>query len=98
MLKIRAITQSGCSRANRYGRGEGKLDKNFKLGFIGVGNMGSAIVAGGVKNHTLPPQNIVSTGRDKRGAASLHEQFGVIMTDGIDELFDKKLDASLYAA
>ncbi|HIE27458.1 TPA: pyrroline-5-carboxylate reductase, partial [Candidatus Poribacteria bacterium] len=73
------------------------MDKNFRLGFIGVGNMGSAIVAGVLKNELLPPQNIVVTDIDKQRVASLHEQFGVIAADGIDELLGR-VDAALYAA
>jgi len=73
------------------------LDQNFKLGFIGVGNMGSAIVTGVLKNELLTPQNIVITDIDKERIASLNEQFGVIVVDGISELIDK-VDAILYAA
>ena len=73
------------------------MDKNFKLGFIGVGNMGSAIITGVLKNELLPPQNIVITDIDKDRISLLSEQFGVIIADGIDELFDK-IDATLYAA
>jgi pyrroline-5-carboxylate reductase len=73
------------------------LDKNFKLGFIGVGNMGSAIIAGVLKNVLLPTQNIVITDIDKDRVSLLREQFGVIVADGIDELLSK-VDATLYAA
>lgn len=74
------------------------LDKNFKLGFIGVGNMGAAIVTGVLRNELLLPQNIIITDIDKGRVFSLNEQFGVIAADSIDELFDKKIDATLYAA
>jgi pyrroline-5-carboxylate reductase len=73
------------------------LDKNFKLGFVGVGNMGSAIVTGVLRNELLPPQNIVITDIDKKRVSSISEQFGVIVADGIEELFGKT-DAVLYAA
>ncbi|MFQ6044450.1 MAG: pyrroline-5-carboxylate reductase family protein, partial [Candidatus Poribacteria bacterium] len=60
------------------------MDKNFRLGFIGVGNMGSAIVTGVLKNKLLQPQNIVITDIDKQRLSLLCEQFSVIAADGID--------------
>ena len=73
------------------------MDKNFKLGFIGVGNMGSPIVTGVLKKELLFPSNIVITDIDKERVTSLHEQLGVVVADGIEELF-AKIDAALYAA
>jgi len=71
--------------------------KNLKLGFIGVGNMGSSIVKGVLGKQLLQPQNVFVTDIDISRVSSLKEQFGVSTTEDIDELLDK-VDVVLYAA
>ena len=74
---------------------EGK--EGIKLGFIGVGNMGSAIVKGVLGKKLLQPQDIFVTDIDELRVSSLKEEFGVNGAENIDELLHK-VDVLLYAA
>ena len=73
------------------------MGENFVLGFIGVGNMGSAIIRGALRNELLLPQNIVVTDIDRARVLTLTEQFGVAAAENITELLNR-VDAVLYAA
>lgn len=74
---------------------EGK--ERIKLGFIGVGNMGAAVVKGVLGKKLLPPSDVFVTDIDTTRIASLKEQFGVGVAEDIDELL-KTVDVLLYAA
>jgi len=71
--------------------------KNLKLGFIGVGNMGSAIVKGVLGKKLLQPQNVFITDIDKSRVSALKEELGISVAEDIDKLLEK-VDVLLYAA
>jgi len=71
--------------------------EGIKLGFIGVGNMGSPIVKGVIRKKLVQPQDVFVTDIDKSKVASLKEQLGVGVVEDIGELL-KAVDILLYAA
>ena len=48
----------------------------MKLGVIGVGNMGAAIIKGCIASG-MKPENIFGTGRDPRRTAAFAEETGI---------------------
>ena len=55
----------------------------MKIGFIGAGNMGSAIIGGIVKNNIS--DNIIVYDKNKEGLVKLSDKFGInIAKDNIE--------------
>ncbi len=53
----------------------------YKLGFIGCGNMGGALVAAATK--AIPPQEIAVCDHHQEKLAALEQQFGVVPSDEV---------------
>lgn len=53
---------------------------NKKIGFIGCGNMGSAMVGGIIKSKLFPKQDIIASCRTKESANNLENSFGIETT------------------
>ena len=52
-------------------------DQGHIFTIIGAGNMGTAILAGILRNGLTVPQNVRATGRREEHLAALREQFGI---------------------
>ena len=52
----------------------------YKIGFIGCGNMGRAIIKGIVSSGVCAPNNIIVSARTQATLDTAHEQFGVDVT------------------
>lgn len=73
------------------------MKKDFALGFIGVGNMGEAIVRGLVKDKLLDRSSIVVTDIDRAKCLKLESELGINTADNISDLLSQ-VDAVLYSA
>lgn len=62
---------------------------SIKLGFIGVGNMGSAMIRSIAKSHVLPPDNIFIFDVDKEKAGILKKDTGVNVLDSGEEVVEE---------
>ena len=49
----------------------------MKIGFIGMGNMAKAIIAGLLQNEIVKPQDIIGSSATQKTADSVKEQFGI---------------------
>lgn len=58
----------------------------FKLGFIGCGNMASAIIGGAVSSRFVDGENIGVFDVDNAKAQSLHKSYGVINCNSAEEI------------
>lgn len=67
----------------------------MKLGVIGVGNMGAAIIKGCIASG-MKPENIFGTGRDPRRTAAFAEETGIQLCEDIGDLVTK-CDAVMIA-
>ena len=67
----------------------------MKLGVIGVGNMGAAIIKGCIASG-MKPENIFGTGRDPRRTAAFAEETGIQLWEDIGDLVTK-CDAVMIA-
>lgn len=61
----------------------------MKLGFIGTGNMASAIMGGIVKNQMMAADEIIGADVSAPGRARVQEQFGIHVTDDNREVVEK---------
>jgi pyrroline-5-carboxylate reductase len=62
--------------------------KNRKVGFIGVGNMGQAIMRALVESHTLDPKCVFATNRSAGKLLKVQEAYGVQPLNTNEELVD----------
>lgn len=53
----------------------------MKLGFIGTGNMASAIMSGVIKNKIFSPNEIIGSDLSAVGREKVHSQFGINITE-----------------
>lgn len=58
----------------------GAFSMNKKLGFIGCGNMGGAMLQGILDAKLYAPENIIVSTSKEASAKRIHEQYGVITT------------------
>ena len=58
----------------------------MKLGFIGVGNMGGAILGGVVRSGFLPPQSLLAYDASEAQLASVRERYQVESAGSVAEL------------
>lgn len=61
----------------------------MKLGFIGTGNMASAIMGGIIRNGIVPAQEIIGADKFAPGREKVKEQFGIHVTDDNLEVASK---------
>ncbi len=61
----------------------------MKLGFIGTGNMASAIMGGIIKNQIIPAEEIIGSDLSSAGRIRVKEQFGIHVTDSNREVVKK---------
>lgn len=61
----------------------------MKLGFIGTGNMASAIMGGIIKNQIIPADEIIGADIFAPGRERVKEQFGIHVTDSNKEVVEK---------
>lgn len=61
----------------------------MKLGFIGTGNMASAIMGGIIKNQIISPEEIIGADLFAPGRERVKEQFGIHVTDSNVEVVEK---------
>lgn len=61
----------------------------MKLGFIGTGNMASAIMGGIINNQVLPAEEIIGADLFAPGRERVKEQFGINVTDSNKEVVEK---------
>lgn len=61
----------------------------MKLGFIGTGNMASAIMGGIIKNQLVPADEIIGADLFAPGRERVKEQFGIHVTDSNREVIEK---------
>ena len=61
----------------------------MKIGFIGLGNMGGAILKGFLSKGSFDAQNIFIYDKDKEKVESFNRRFGVQESDGIEGLVEK---------
>ncbi|MCI6061113.1 MAG: pyrroline-5-carboxylate reductase [Dorea sp.] len=61
----------------------------MKLGFIGTGNMASAIMGGIIKNQVIPAEEIIGADLFAPGRERVKEQFGINVTDSNKEVVEK---------
>ncbi|MBT0719014.1 pyrroline-5-carboxylate reductase [Rosenbergiella epipactidis] len=63
--------------------------KNVKIGFLGCGNMASAMISGLIKSQAIPAENILVFDRKPKTNSDLHDQFGVTAMDSANQLAEK---------
>ncbi len=63
--------------------------KNKKIGFIGIGNLGQAIVRALLKTNNVSPENIVATNRTPRKLKKLEDDLGICGVSNIEELLNQ---------
>lgn len=61
----------------------------MKLGFIGTGNMASAIMGGIIKKQIIPAEEIIGADLFAPGREKAKEQFGIHVTDSNKEVVEK---------
>ena len=61
----------------------------MKLGFIGTGNMASAIMGGIIKNQVIPAEEIIGADLFAPGRERVKEQFGINVTASNKEVVEK---------
>lgn len=69
---------------------------NKKIGFIGCGNMGSAMLGGLIKSKFLEAENIIVSTKTEESAKKLKEQFGITTTLN-NKLVAKEADVIILA-
>lgn len=52
----------------------------MKIGFIGTGNMSTAIIAGLLKKKVVSPSDIIASRRTESALIALHEEYGILTT------------------
>lgn len=63
--------------------------QRMKLGFIGTGNMASAIMGGIIKNQLIPAGEIIGADLSAPGRERIKEQFGIHVTESNKEAVEK---------
>lgn len=58
----------------------------MKLGFIGVGNMGGAIIKGAIKKNVIDPKDVLIYDKDVQKAQSLAKELGVSVAEDNTEI------------
>ena len=53
----------------------------YKLGFIGCGNMASAMISGIVGNNVLKPEEIIASNRSQQKLLDAKEKYGIDITE-----------------
>ena len=53
----------------------------MKIGFIGGGNMASAIIGGMVEKKVYAPEQIMASGKDAASLENLHNKYGIVVTE-----------------
>ena len=61
----------------------------MKLGFIGTGNMASAIMGGILKNQIIPAEEIIGADLSAQGREKVKAQYGIHVTDSNREVAEK---------
>lgn len=61
----------------------------MKLGFIGTGNMASAMIGGILKNQILSAEEVIGSNRGAQKRESVKEQFGIYVTENNKEVAEK---------
>ena len=61
----------------------------MKLGFIGTGNMASAMIGGILKNQILSAEEVIGSNRGAQKRESVKEQFGIYVTENNKEGAEK---------
>lgn len=61
----------------------------MKLGFIGTGNMASAIMGGIINKQVIPAEEIIGADLFAPGREKVREQFGIHVTDSNKEVVEK---------
>lgn len=62
----------------------------MKLGFIGTGNMASAIMGGIIRNEVIPAEEIIGADLFAPGRERVKSQFGIHVTDSNKEVHRKR--------
>ena len=65
------------------------MGKTMKLGFIGTGNMASAIMGGIISNNVVPADEIIGADLFAPGRERVQKQFGIHVTDSNIEVAQK---------
>ena len=65
------------------------MGKTMKLGFIGTGNMASAIMGGIISNNVIPADEIIGADLFAPGRERVQKQFGIHVTDSNIEVAQK---------
>ncbi|MBT0728060.1 pyrroline-5-carboxylate reductase [Rosenbergiella australiborealis] len=60
--------------------------ENLKIGFLGCGNMASAMISGLVNSQALPAKNILVFDRKPKTNSDLHDKFGVTAMSSAEQL------------
>jgi pyrroline-5-carboxylate reductase len=63
--------------------------ETMKLGFIGTGNMASAIMGGIIRNEVIPAEEIIGADLFAPGRERVKSQFGIHVTDSNKEVVQK---------
>ena len=63
--------------------------ETMKLGFIGTGNMASAIMGGIIRNEVIPAEEIIGADLFAPGRERVKSQFGIHVTDSNKEVAQK---------
>ncbi len=58
----------------------------MKIGFIGVGNMGSAIIKGALKKNVIKPEDIIIYDKDHHKAEKMAEELGITVLENNTEI------------
>ena len=61
-------------------------DGHMKIGFIGTGNMGEAILRGALRGGVVPPTDVLAFDIDAQKRCKLQEELGIIGTDSLAAL------------
>jgi len=61
----------------------------MKLGFIGTGNMASAMIGGILKNQILSAEEVIGSNRGAQKRECVKEQFGIYVTESNKEVAEK---------
>lgn len=65
------------------------MDKCCKIGFVGSGNMASAIANGLLEKQLYSPEEIIASNRSKDRLKAFKERFGVLIAENNQELVQK---------
>ena len=60
----------------------------MKIGFIGGGNMASAIIGGMIEKEVYAPTQVAASGKDAVSLENLHNKYGIGITDNNKEIMD----------